>query len=228
MILKIGRLCGILNFRHLFLSPMESKLPKPPLKIGITGGIGSGKTTAARIFEALGIPVYYADDRAKWLMVNDEQLKARIIDLFGPEAYDSSGALNRAHIAQKAFSDAGLLEQLNAAVHPAVGADAERWHKEQSGVPYTLKEAALLYESGSYKALDAVIVVSAPDEVRLRRVMQRDGVEEEAVRARMRKQMPEEEKARRADYLIQNDGQQSIIQQIHAIHQQLQQRYDEI
>ncbi|MEQ8705419.1 MAG: dephospho-CoA kinase [Phaeodactylibacter sp.] len=207
---------------------MESKLPKPPLKVGITGGIGSGKTTACRVFEALGIPVYYADDRAKWLMAHDEALLEKIKRIFGEDAYDKSGQLNRPYIARLAFGHQELLDQLNAAVHPAVGKDAEAWHEQQSGVPYTLKEAALLYESGSFEGLHAVIVVTAPQALRLERVMARDGVEEEAVRARMRKQMPEEEKARRADFLIHNDGAQSIVQQIHAIHQELKDRYDKI
>lgn len=207
---------------------MKSKLPKPPLQIGITGGIGSGKTTACRVFEALGIPVYYADARAKWLMVHQAGLKSEIQALFGDEAYDEAGQLNRPHIARLAFQDQSLLDQLNALVHPAVGEDAAAWHARQSGVPYTLKEAALLFESGSFKALDAVIVVTAPEALRLRRVMERDGVAEEAVRARMAKQMPEAEKARRADFVIHNDGRQGLLQQIHAIHQELIRRYGEI
>jgi dephospho-CoA kinase len=207
---------------------MESKLPKPPLKIGITGGIGSGKTTVCRVFEVLGIPVYYADDRAKWLMANDEELIGKVKAIFGAAAYDKSGQLNRAHIAKLAFGNEGLLQQLNVAVHPAVGKDAEEWHAEKSGMPYTLKEAALLYESGSFERLDAVIVVTAPEEVRLQRVMERDGAEEEAVRARMRKQMPEKEKARRADYIIENDGQHSLIRQVRSIHQELTNHYDQV
>ena len=207
---------------------MESKLPKPPMKIGITGGIGSGKTTVCSIFETLGIPVYYADDRAKWLMVNNETLKAKIVDTFGPAAYMETGELNRAHIAKLAFSNQSLLEQLNAAVHPAVGHDAKSWNDAQTNVPYTLREAALLFESGSFKALDSVIVVTAPESLRLTRVMERDGVEAEAVRARMRKQMPEQEKVERADFVINNDGAHSLIHQVYAIHQQLEKRYEQI
>lgn len=198
------------------------------LKIGITGGIGSGKTTACRIFEQLGIPVYYADERAKQLMAEEQELRSEIIRIFGPEAYQADGQLNRQHIAKQAFNDQALLQQLNAAVHPAVARDSLAWHKQQQKVPYTLKEAALLYESGSDKALDKVIVVSAPEQLRLQRVMQRDGVDEAAVRARMDRQMPQEEKVRRADFVLHNDSKQSLIQQIHRIHQTLQRLRDEI
>jgi len=198
------------------------------LKIGITGGIGSGKTTACRIFEQLGIPVYYADERAKQLMAEEPELRSEIIRIFGPAAYQADGQLNRQHIAKQAFNDQALLQQLNAAVHPAVARDSQAWHEQQQKVPYTLKEAALLYESGSDKALDKVIVVSAPEQLRLQRVMQRDGVDEAAVRARMDRQMPQEEKVRRADFVLHNDGKQSLIQQIHRIHQTLQRLRDEI
>lgn len=198
------------------------------LKIGITGGIGSGKTTACRIFEQLGIPVYYADERAKQLMAEEPELRSEIIRIFGPEAYRADGQLNRQHIAKQAFNDQALLQQLNAAVHPAVARDSQAWHEQQQKVPYTLKEAALLYESGSDKALDKVIVVSAPEQLRLQRVMQRDGVDEAAVRARMDRQMLQEEKVRRADFVLHNDGKQSLIQQIQRIHQTLQRLRDEI
>lgn len=207
---------------------MERDLAKAPLKVGITGGIGSGKTTACRLFEALGVPVYYADERAKWLMVHDEALVSRIKGIFGPQAYTEDGQLQRAYIAERAFGDADLLEQLNAAVHPAVGRDAEAWQQQQTGHPYTLREAALLYESGSFKALDFVIVVTAPQPLRLQRVMQRDGAKAEAVQARMDKQMPEHEKAARADFLIVNDGQQLLIPQVYRIHHLLKQHYDQV
>ena len=191
------------------------------LKVGITGGIGSGKTTVCKLFEALGIPVYYADDRAKWLMINDPELVEGIKSLFGEEAYLADGQLDRPFIAQKAFGDPALLQKLNALVHPAVAIDGERWHATQSGVPYTLKEAALLFESGSYRFLDRVITVYAPVELRIRRVMERDGVAREAVTARMERQMPEEEKMEKADFVIYNDGSQSLVRQVWRIHRQL-------
>lgn len=191
------------------------------IRVGITGGIGSGKTTVCRIFEVLGVPVYYADDRAKALMVEDDDLRTGIKQLFGSQAYHDDGSLNRAYIAQRAFSDNELLEELNGLVHPAVWRDGEAWQKEHSGATYTLKEAALLYESGGHHLLDVIIVVAAPDEVRIKRVMARDGVSREEVETRMSKQLPQRDKVERADYLVVNDGNRSLIQQVMTIHRDL-------
>ncbi len=189
--------------------------------LGITGGIGSGKTTVCKIFETLGIPIYYADDRAKYLMSHDPTLIAGIIDLFGPEAYLEPHLLNRTHIAQVAFNDKDKLAQLNALVHPAVGRDGLEWQAAQHDVPYTLKEAALLYESGSYRSLDKIIVVTAPLELRIERVMARDGAKREEIEARISKQMPEAEKVNLADFVIYNDGVQALIPQVMSIHRLL-------
>ncbi len=192
-------------------------------KVGITGGIGSGKTTVCKIFETLGIPIYYADDRAKWLMVNSPALQTGIINLFGKESYDEEGQLNRAYIGGIAFKHPKKLQKLNALVHPAVFVDGENWQQEQLALqfPYTLKEAALLYESGSHKFLDKMIVVTAPEELRIERVMKRDGLDREAVQDRIARQMPEAGKVAQADYIINNDGQQLLIPQVLEIHQQL-------
>ncbi len=192
-------------------------------KVGITGGIGSGKTTVCKIFETLGIPIYYADDRAKWLMVNSPALQTGIINLFGKESYDEEGQLNRAYIGGIAFKHPKKLQKLNALVHPAVFVDGENWQQEQLALqfPYTLKEAALLYESGSHKFLDKMIVVTAPEELRIERVMKRDGLDKEAVQDRIARQMPEAGKVAQADYIITNDGQQLLIPQVLQIHQQL-------
>jgi dephospho-CoA kinase len=187
-------------------------------KVGITGGIGSGKTTVCKIFETLGIPVYYADERAKWLMAHDEELKAAIIETFGSQAYTDDDSLNRVYLAEMVFGDEQQLQRLNALVHPAVGRDAEAWHERQRQAPYTLKEAALLFESGSFRQLDKVITVFAPRELRLQRVMQRDGATQEQVEARMARQLPEEEKVRRADYVIYNDGRAPLVRQVWEIH----------
>lgn len=187
------------------------------LKVGITGGIGSGKTTVCRVFEWLGIPVYYADDRAKWLMTHDAALHEGITELFGAEAYLPDGSLNRSHIAGRAFQDAGILKKLNGLVHPAVHRDGELWHQSQNA-PYTLREAALLYESGGYSLLDKMIVVTAPAELRIQRVTARDGTERAAVEARMAQQWPEEEKVALADYIIRNDGETALLPQILEIH----------
>ena len=189
--------------------------------LGITGGIGSGKTTVCKIFETLGIPIYYADDQAKHLMSHDPDLIAGIIDLFGPEAYLEPQVLNRSHIAQVAFNNKDKLAQLNALVHPAVARDGLEWQSAQKNVPYTLKEAALLYESGSYRSLDKIIVVTAPLELRIERVMARDGAKREDIEARISKQMPEAEKVNLADFVIYNDGEQALIPQVMGIHRQL-------
>ncbi len=193
------------------------------LKIGITGGIGSGKTTVCKIFETLDIPIYYADDRAKMLMTTDKNLVEDIKKLFGEEAYLPDGSLNRKLISEKAFSNPLILNELNALVHPVVLSDGEAWHKAQTQAPYTLKEAAILFESGSYKYVDKIITVFAPQNVRLERVILRGGgtLSRADVEARMAKQMSEEEKMQRADFIIYNDGSQLLLPQVMAIHKKL-------
>lgn len=191
------------------------------LKIGITGGIGSGKTMVCKVFETMGIPIYYADDRAKFLMNTDEFLVTEITKLFGEQAYLSNGELNRPHLASIAFSDKNVLQKLNALVHPVVHQDSEKWFSEQQNVPYVLKEAALHFETGGYKMLDKMITVFAPKEMRIQRVIQRDNRTVAEVEARINNQMPDSEKVKLADFVIYNDGSQSLIQQIYAIHQVL-------
>jgi dephospho-CoA kinase len=190
------------------------------MQIGLTGGIGSGKTTVARLFELLGIPVYYADDRAKALMEEDPEVRQGLLELFGPEVYLPSGQLNRAWISQQVFSNRNLLEKLEKIVHPAVFLDGNQWHQEQNA-PYTIKEAALLFESGSAEQLDRIIVVTAPDQLRIQRVIERDQVTAEQVQSRMNNQWPQSEKAERADYVIQNDGAHLLIPQVWSIHQEI-------
>lgn len=187
-------------------------------KIGITGGIGSGKTTVCKIFESLGIPVYYADDRAKALMTDNMELVSAIKDLFGDQAYLEDGSLNRPFIASIVFNDKKKLAQLNGLVHPAVAKDGIIWQQSQSLVPYTLKEAALLIESGSYQAMDYLVTVWAPRETRIQRVLQRDGTTREEVEARMDKQMPEFEKLKLAHFVIINDGERSLVKQVQQLH----------
>lgn len=191
------------------------------LRIGITGGIGSGKTTVCQIFASLGIPVYYADDRAKWLMGNDPQLIATLKDAFGEKTYTEQGTLDRAYLAELVFNNQEQLDILNSIVHPAVREDGIRWDEQHQDTPYTLREAALLYESGIYQLLDQIITVTAPEALRIQRVMERDGLREEQVKARMDKQWPEEKKVALADFVIHNDGQHSLIRQVFQIHQQL-------
>jgi dephospho-CoA kinase len=193
------------------------------LKIGITGGIGSGKTTVCKMFEALGVPVYYADDRAKLLMREDPDLIAALKSTFGAEVYLEDGSINRAYLSKLVFNDKSKLSDLNALVHPAVFRDAKIWQEEQkqAGHSYSMKEAALLFESGSYQQLDKIIVVTAPEEIRLQRVMQRDGVSKEQVLARMRNQMPQEEKEAKADFLIDNVELEDLKEEVMKVHQAL-------
>lgn len=196
------------------------------LRVGITGGIGSGKTTVCQIFEALGVPVYYADHWARWLIENDVDLKRGITALLGAEAYDPDGRYQRGWVASRVFADPGQLAALNALVHPAVEQHSRAWHENAArpGVPYTLKEAALMIESGSHRFLDALIIVTAPETLRIQRVMERDGLPETAVRQRMANQLPESEKTRLADFQIDNDGRSALVPRVWAVHQALRQR----
>ena len=189
------------------------------LKVGITGGIGSGKSTVAHIFETLGIPVYYADDAAKRLMNKDEGLRLQVQQLFGDAAY-TNGQLNRAYLSAQVFNNPDKLAMLNSLVHPATIADAARWMQQQTA-PYAIKEAALIFESGAQENLDKVIGVFAPKAVRIKRVMNRDGITREEVMARMNKQINETIKMRLCDYVITNDEQQLLIPQVLAVHKTL-------
>ena len=191
------------------------------LRIGITGGIGSGKTTASRVFQALGVPVYDADTRARWLMEHDAGLHRQLVAAFGPIAFDSAGRLNRPALARAVFGQPVLLARLNALVHPLVGQDFAHWAaaQQRAGHAYALKEAALLFEAGSYQQLDRVVVVAAPRAVRLARVLRRDPVRSPAdVQAIMAKQLDEAETTRRADYVLTNDGVQPLLPQVLALH----------
>jgi dephospho-CoA kinase len=186
------------------------------LRIGLTGGIGSGKSTVARIFNVLGIPVYSSDDASKRLMNEDEELKKNIIKAFGKETY-SNGKLNRKYLATKAFNDPDRIELLNSLVHPATIKDAIAWMGKQKA-PYIIKEAALIFESGSDKFLDVVIGVKSPFSLRLERTMKRNNSTIQEVEARMKLQMDEEEKLRLCDYIILNDEQQMLIPQVLLLH----------
>lgn len=193
------------------------------LNIGITGGIGSGKTTVCEIFEALGIPVYNADERAKYLMNHEHYLIDQLKKHFGDDIY-ADGVLDRKLLAQKVFGNKEKLELLNSLVHPVVFRDTERWLREQGArhVPYTLREAALLVETGSYKLLDKLIVVTAPADVRITRVKQRDNISEQEITARMQHQLNEADKIKLADFVIQNDGDlEHLKHQVSDIHQRL-------
>jgi len=187
------------------------------LRIGLTGGIGSGKTTVARLFEILGIPVYYADDAARRLMNTNEEIKTSIIKHFGKDAY-LNGELNRKYLGGIVFADKKKLELLNSLTHPATIKDAEEWMKKQT-TPYVVKEAALLFESGSNENLDYVIGVYAPQHIRVKRVMDRDGLPAEEVMKRISRQLDEEEKMKRCDFVIVNNEEELVFPQVLALHE---------
>lgn len=188
------------------------------LKIGITGGIGVGKSVVTKIFKVLGIPTYDADREAKDIMVKNDAVRQSLMQTFGKEVYFEDGSLNREWLGKRVFSDAEELKKLNAIVHPAVIKDGEDWAAAQTSI-YSVKEAALLFESGSYKALDFTILVVSPLELRIERVMQRDKVDREEVLRRINKQMPEEEKEKLSDCIVYNDDEHSLIEQVMELHQ---------
>jgi dephospho-CoA kinase len=187
------------------------------LRVGITGGIGSGKSTVARIFEHLGVPVYHADEETKKLYSENAALREKIIRAFGPETYEGN-ELNRSAMASLVFRHAEKLQELNSIVHPYVFANYEAWCEAHRSDPYTLKEAAILFESGSYRRLHLVIGVIADEALRISRVVSRDHVAEKAVRQRMENQLPQEELRKKCDYIIENDGTKSLTEQVVVLH----------
>jgi dephospho-CoA kinase len=186
------------------------------LKIGLTGGLGSGKSTVARIFEVLNIPVYYADISSKRLLNEDEKVKAAVRKIFGEDVFPN-GELDRKYLAEIVFKDQKKLELLNSIVHPATLQDADEWMKKQTA-PYIIKEAALIFESGSHQLLDYVIGVKATLPLRLQRAMKRDNISREEIMARINRQINEEIKMRLCDFIIVNDEQQMIIPQVLELH----------
>ncbi len=189
------------------------------LRVGITGGIGSGKSTVSGIFESLGVPVYDADSAAKWLMSEDPILKEQLIKEFGEKTYEN-GKLNRSHLSSIVFNNKEKLTLLNSLVHPVTLQDAQQWMAQQK-TPYSIKEAALIFESGSQSALDYVIGVSAPVNFRIQRVMERDHISRAEVTARISKQMQEPVKMSLCNFIIINDGIQMLIPQVLTLHDKL-------
>lgn len=188
------------------------------LKIGLTGNIGSGKTTVAKVFELLGIPVFYADDEAKKVMITDADLIEAIKQTFGAESYLEDGTLNRKHIAAIVFNNPAKLEKLNSLVHPAVFRAFEALESKAKNAPYIIREAAILFESGSNKTCDKTVIVTAPLDTRIARVTRRDGISRQEVEKREARQISEEEKKKLADDIIINDDHQLVIPQVLALH----------
>jgi len=188
--------------------------------VGLTGGIGSGKTTVAKMFMELGIPVYIADDEAKRLTNSSKVIRRKLIVLLGEEAYTEEGLLNRPYVANLVFNDKMLLEGINQIIHPKVAQHFKRWIKKQKS-PYCIKEAAILFESGSYRTCDLTILVTAPVETRIKRVMDRDASSRDAIEARMANQWPDSQKAKMADMVIENLDISSTQKQVHRIHKSL-------
>lgn len=186
-------------------------------RIGITGGIGTGKSFVSNIFKTLGVPFYDADKEAKALMVSEPSIREPLIEIFGQQVYSEDGSLNRSWLASQVFNDEEKLALLNRVVHPVVIAAGMEWEAKQTAA-YVLKEAALLFESGSNKLLDFIIVVTAPLETRISRVMERDKLSRQQVIARMANQMPEEEKILKADFILINDGLTPLLPQIVEVH----------
>ena len=186
-------------------------------KIGVTGGIGAGKSLVCKIFESMALPVYYADARAKALIVENAELKKKIIDLLGPESYHEDGSYNRAWVGKKVFEDKQKLTALNHLVHPAVHQDADEWFDNQTS-PYALYEAALILESNSQSRFDQLICVTAPKELRIKRVMKRNGISREAVLNRIDNQTSENEKRKHCHFEVINDEQHFLIPQVLHIH----------
>ena len=181
------------------------------LKVGITGGIGSGKSTIGHFLEMMGYPVYYADIRAKWLMENDPCIKAELISIFGIAVYPDH--LDRKALANIVFSNPDALAKLNSITHPAVKRDIEAWSKKQKS-PIVFKEAAILFESGTNQSVDQVICVVAPEITRVMRVMKRDKVTAAQVQERINNQWSDEKKMALSDYIINTDDQELVIPQI--------------
>lgn len=190
------------------------------LRVGITGGIGSGKSTICKLFALLGAPVFDADATAKLVMVTDEQLIKELKKAFGIEVYFEDGTLNRGYLAAAVFNDAEQLALLNSIVHPATFRAYDAWADTHKNNAYIVKEAALLFETEAHKRNDINIMITAPEHLRIQRAMLRDGTTEEQIRDRMQHQLPEQVKVQRADYVIYNTEEELVIPQVLALHQQ--------
>ncbi len=189
-------------------------------RVGLTGNIGSGKTTTGLIFEKLGIPVYRADEKGKYFL-DTQPVSLRIKEEFGPIVTKSDGGIDRKKLAAVVFNDLQKLEKLNGIIHPLVREDFAKWVNNQESAPYVIQEAAILFETGQHELFDSIIMVTAPKEVRVDRVCRRDGASPEEVSQREKHQMEEAGKAALADFVIINDGKRAILPQVLEIHGRL-------
>lgn len=189
----------------------------PAKQIGLTGNIGSGKTTVCRIFETFGVPVYYADDQAK-LFLDSPQVISEILSIFGNDCVGADGTINRKMLAKKVFSDKNQLKKLNEIIHPRVKEGFNQWAVQYDGDAYVIMEAAILFETGHARRLHKNILVTAPEQLRIQRVCERDGVTPGDVQKRMQHQMPEADKEKMADYVINNNGEMALLPQVEKIH----------
>ncbi len=189
------------------------------IKVGLTGNIGSGKSTVARIFEILGVPVYHSDIKAKGFL-SDSEVKEKLRIEFG-QAVFTEADIDRKKLANIVFNDKEAIGFLNSLIHPLVRKDFEDWCSINNNEPYVIQEAAILFESGFYKLFDKTIVVSCPEEIAVKRVMKRDQVNERAVRERMKNQWDQEKKKNLSDFIIYNDNGQLVIPQVMHIHKEL-------
>ncbi len=188
--------------------------------VGITGGIGSGKTTVCKIFSQLSVPIFYADEEAKKILFEDKRIGEKVLKILGKEIL-SDGKLDKQKIADVVFADNKKLSKLNSIVHPVVQKIFLAWCKINKSQKYVLKEAAILFESGSYKDCDFVITVTAPENIRVKRVMARDKVSDKEIRQRMKNQWSDKEKTKRSDFIINNDGKLLLIPQVLNIHKKI-------
>ena len=188
------------------------------MKIGITGGIGSGKSTVCRIFRELGVPVYDSDLEAKKLTATHPEIRKQLIAKFGTEVYFDDHSLNKKYLAEIIFTKKEDLTFVNGVIHPIVNQNFNDWVERHRAYPYLLKEAAILFESGAYKQMDEVIMVFSPIDLRIKRVVQRDGVEKKTVLERIENQMSEEEKMKKSDEIVYNDDKNMLIPQILRLH----------
>jgi dephospho-CoA kinase len=190
------------------------------IRVGLTGGIGSGKTTVAKVFQTVGIPVYFSDTKGKYLMSHSAEIKTKLIKIFGQQAILSDNSSNRQFLANEVFTNQDKLKILNSIVHPVVMDDFEKWASEQQS-PYVINESAILFESGIYKQLDKNIVVMADKQIRIERTIRRDKISKQQVLERIHNQTDDETRKKLADFFISNNNNDMIINQVLKIHYKL-------